>query len=686
MSISWRKDPIVEDFFGTPVADPYRWLEDPNSPDTQAFVKAQNERTFEYLRSLPTRDKFRDRLKELWNFPRMSAPRRAGERYVFERNDGLQNQAVLYVQDTLDSEPRVLLDPNALSEDGTVELSGRSFSKDGKWMAWSSSRSGSDRQEIRVRNVETGEDGPDLIRWCKFTNCAWTEDGKGFYYKRFPVPGTVAPEDENHFAQVYWHELGTPQEQDVLIYERPDEKEWGFDPLISDDGRYLLLYVTHGTDSRNRLYYRAIDPAQPGLPAAEAPFTEWLDDFDGAYTYIGNHGSVFYLHTTCQADRGRIIAIDLTNPDKSNWREVVPETEGVLDAVRMVHDHLVAVYLQDAHHEAKVWTLDGRLVDTVELPGIGSITELNGRNRDREAFLAFTSFLYPPTVLRYDVASQSTDVWFRPDVNFKTDDYVTKQVFYTSKDGTRVPMFITHRKDLKLDGSHPALLTGYGGFNISRTPAYAIPPLALLEQGGVYALANLRGGGEYGEAWHRAGMFENKQNVFDDFIAAGEWLVDNGYTSQRKLAITGGSNGGLLVAACMLQRPDLYGAVVCRVPVIDMLRYHLFTVGRYWTTEYGNAAENPEHFKFMIRYSPLHNVQEGASYPPVLIMTADTDDRVVPAHPYKFTATLQEKAASRDQVWLRVEENAGHGHGKPVSKSIEEEADVLAFLFDQLGE
>ena len=668
---------VVDDYHGTKVPDPYRWLEDASSPETTAFVESQNAVTFDFLAAIPERNKIQARLTALWNYPRYSVPDKEGDHYFFSKNSGLQNQAVLYMQRTLGGEAVVILDPNTLSEDGTVALTNTSYSKDGTLLAYSTSQSGSDWQEIRIRRVDSATDYPDIIRWCKFTSMAWKDDNSGFFYARFPEPGTVPEEDASNFNQVYWHTLDTPQSQDQLIYERPDAKELGFTPIITDDGKYLLLHVWHGTDPRNRIYYREVD--------TQKPFIHLLDEADASYNFIGNSGTLFYFHTDLDAPRGRIIAIDIENPERVYWKELVSQQEDVISFVLMVNNQFVVTYLHDAHHQMKIYNLDGSFAGEITLPSLGSVIGISGKPQDTEMFLSFTSFLHPANIYRYDFSSSTLTLYHQTEINFDQSGYETKQVFYTSKDGTRVPMFLTHKKDLLLDGNNPTLLYGYGGFNVSLTPSFSVDTLVWLENGGVYALANLRGGNEYGEEWHQAGMLEKKQNVFDDFIAAAEWLIANKYTNTSKLAISGHSNGGLLVAACMVQRPDLFGAVICGVPVIDMLRYQRFTVGRYWIPEYGNAESSVEHFKFLYAYSPLHNIKPGVVYPPTLILSADTDDRVVPAHAKKFAATLQEANGGDNPILLRVETKAGHGLGKPTSKVIEEESDVLAFLFHVFG-
>jgi prolyl oligopeptidase len=672
-----RRDDIIDDYHGTKVADPYRWLENPSSEDTLVWVEAQNALMSHYIAAIPARNKIQARMAALWDYPKYSVLRKRGSRYFFSNNTGLQNQSVLYMQQTLQSEAVVVIDPNTFSEDGTIALTNQAFSKDGKLMAYGISSGGSDWQEIKIRQVDSGIDFPEVIRWCKFSSIAWRHDNQGFYYNRLPEPGTVPEEDQSNFSQVYWHTLDTPQSADRLMYERLEAKELSFSPFITNDGVYLLLDVWHGTEPKNRLYYREV--------LSDGPFIRLLDEADARYNLIGNSGSIFYILTNLDAPRNRIIAIDIEHPDQSNWKELIPQQDDVMDFVIMVNNQFVVTYMHDAYHLMKIYNLDGSFVRDIVLPTLGSIVEISGKPEHTEMFINFTSFLYPPTIFRYDFPSNSLTLLHGAEIDFDASNYETKQVFYTSKDGTRVPMFLTHKIGLTLDGNNPTLLYGYGGFDISLTPSFTIPTLVWLEHGGIYAVANLRGGGEYGEEWHRAGTLENKQNVFDDFIAAAEWLIANKYTNTSRLAIQGGSNGGLLVAACMLQRPELFGAVLCHVPVIDMLRYHKFTVGRYWVSDYGNAETDPEHFKFLYAYSPLHNVKEGIDYPATFILAADTDDRVVPAHAKKFAAALQAANDGNTPILLRIEMKAGHGLGKPTAKLIEERSDVLAFLFERFG-
>ena len=674
-----RRDSIVDVYHGIEVLDPYRWLEDADAPETQSWVAKQNKLTSDFLAAVPVREKIKTRLTDLLNYPRYSTPYKQGGRYFFWMNDGLQNQSVLYVRQTLESEPNVVINPHLLSEDGTVAVTTTAVSEDGTLLAYAISRSGSDWQEIKIRTIDSGQDYEETLQWCRLTSIAWKHDNTGFFYTRFPDPNTVPPDDETNYNRVYWHKLGTPQLQDQLIYKRPDNKELRFDLWITEDGRFLVVQVYHGAETKNRVCYRPVESIDH--------FIRLLEDADARYESLGNTDSVFYFHTDLDAPHGRIIAIDINNPSRSNWRTILPQTDDVIEHVALFNNRFVVAYVHDVRQQLKIYNLDGFFVREIPLPTLGRITRWSGKQYGTEMFFSFTSFLFPETSYRYDFPTEQLTVVRKPETDFDSSDYQTTQVFYHSKDGTRIPMFITQKKGLKLDCSNPTLLSGYGGFSdISNSkPRFSVPILIWLEHGGVYAVANIRGGGEYGEAWHQAGMLDKKQNVFDDFIAAAEWLVENKYTNPKKLAITGGSNGGLLVAACMLQRPSLFGVVVSEVPVTDMLRYHKFTVGHYWIPEYGNAEESAEHFKFLYAYSPLHNVKTGMKYPPILVTTADTDDRVVPSHAKKFIATLQSKAAGENPILLRVETKAGHRSGKPTSKVIDEQADIYTFLFRALN-
>ncbi|MBW4679440.1 MAG: prolyl oligopeptidase family serine peptidase [Microcoleus vaginatus WJT46-NPBG5] len=668
-----RKADQIDDYHGTPVADFYRWLEDPDSEETKTWVDAQNQVTFSYLEQIPAREKIKQRLTQLWDYEKYSIPFKKNNRYFYFKNDGLQNQSVLYTLTSLDGEPRLLLDPNKLSEDGTVALSGLSISEDGQFLAYGLSSSGSDWQEWKVRDIETGNDLSDHLKWIKFSGASWTHDAQGFFYSRYDEPNEKTQlEDVNYYQKLFYHRLGTSQSEDVLIYERPDEKEWGFAGGVTEDGKYLVISVWRGTDPKNLIFYK-------DLTNPDSQIIELISEFEASYSMMDNDGSLFWFRTDLDASRGRVIAIDINKPAKENWQEIIPQSDDVLEGVGLLNNQFVADYLKDAQTVIKIFNLDGAFVREVELPGIGSAGGFDGKRYDTETFYSFTSYTTPATIYRYDMISGKSTLFRQPNVDFNPDDYETKQVFYTSKDGTQVPMFITHRKGINLDGSNPTYLYGYGGFNISLTPSFSVGQLVWLELGGVLAIPNLRGGGEYGEDWHQAGMKLNKQNVFDDFITAAEWLIDNQYTRPEKLAIGGGSNGGLLVGACMTQRPDLFGAALPAVGVMDMLRFHKFTIGWAWCSEYG-SPENPEEFKVLHQYSPLHNLKPETAYPATLIITADHDDRVVPAHSFKFAAALQEAHQSEKPVLIRIETKAGHGAGKPTAKIIEELADKWAFL------
>jgi prolyl oligopeptidase len=675
---STRKVEQTDDYNGIKVADPYRWLEDDNSAETKAWVEAQNKVTFGYLEQIPQRKALKENLTRLWNFERYGIPRKEGNRYFYSKNDGLQNQSVLYWVDNLSGTPRLLLDPNKLAADGTAALSGEAVSEDGKLLAYGVATAGSDWQEWKVRDVSTGEDLKDEIKWVKFSGASWTKDGKGFFYSRYdePKPGEQL-KGVNYFHKLYFHRLGSPQSGDVLIYERPDQKEWGFGGGVTDDGRYLVISVSQGTDRRNRVFYK-------DLQKPESKVVELLNDFDAEYDFIDNDGPLFWFRTDLQAPRGRVIAIDISKPDRANWKEIIPHAAETLRGVSMVNDQFIANYLKDARSQVKIFSRTGSFVRELELPGIGSAGGFGGKRSDTETFYSFTSFTTPGTIYRYDLKTGVSTVFRQPKVDFDPAQFETKQIFYQSKDGTTVPMFITHKKGLRLDGNNPTLLYAYGGFKISITPSFSVSSLVWLQMGGVYAVPNLRGGGEYGEDWHQAGMKLKKQNVFDDFIAAAEWLIANKYTSKEKLAISGGSNGGLLVGACLTQRPDLYGAALPAVGVMDMLRFNKFTIGWAWMSDYG-SPENPDEFKALHAYSPLHHLKPGQKYPPTLITTADHDDRVVPAHSFKFAARLQECQGGDKPALIRIETRAGHGAGKPTAKQIEEAADKLAFLVRALG-
>jgi prolyl oligopeptidase len=670
---------VVDDHHGTKVADPYRWLEEDvrNSFKVRSWIDDQNRLTFGYLDGIPEREVIRERLMKLWDYERFAAPDMVAGKYYYTRNDGLQNQSVLYSVESLDAEPKIVLNPNEWSKSGTVALRKRSFSPDGRYMAYARSVSGSDWQEWFVRDLTTGKDLSDKLQWVKFTDAAWTLDGKGFFYARFEAP----PQGQefqalNKRQKLVYHRLGTPQSEDVLVYHRPDQPEWGFDVEVTEDGRYLVISVYKGTDDNCRILYR--DLAEPyGMPVG------LIDHFENIYTFIGNDGPVFYFRTDLEAPRGRVIAIDTRTPDPGHFNEIIAESENALREVGLVGNLFVARYLKDASSHIRMFRTDGTHVRDVKLPGIGKASGFEGKRKDLETFYEFSSLNRPLSIYRYDMLTGKSTAWKQAKVDFNPDDYVVKQIFYHSKDGTRVPMFIAHKSGLKPDGNQPTLLYGYGGFDNPVTPKFSVTRLAWMEMGGVFAMANLRGGGEYGEEWHKAGTKLQKQNVFDDFIAAAEWLIDNKYTRTERLAIKGGSNGGLLVGAVMTQRPDLFGAALPAVGVMDMLRFHRFTAGRYWVDDYG-SAEDPEEFMALLAYSPYHNLKPGTKYPATLVTTADTDDRVVPGHSFKFAAALQRSDAGSNPQLIRIQTTAGHGGGRPTMMKIQEYTDLWGFLVRNL--
>jgi len=667
----------VDVYHGVTVADPYRWLEDDNSPETRAWVAAQNQVTFDYLKQIPQRDAIHKRMEQLWNYERYSVPFKEGGSYFFTRNDGLQNQSVLYTLPALDAPPRLLLDPNQLSTDGTMALAGLSVSHDGHYLAYGISAAGSDWEEWKIRDVRTGQDTDDDLKWVKFSGAAWTKDGTGIFYCRYDEPSAATQMTAvNYYQKLYFHRLGTPQSADKLIYHRDDFKDWGFGADVTDDGHYLIISISQGTDPRNRVYY--LDLTQP-----DASVVELLNDFDAQYDFIDNDGPVFWFRTDFGAPRGRIIAIDITKPQRANWRQLVPQAAETLTGANAVNHSFICSYLKDAHSQVKVFSLAGKFRHEIVLPGIGSAGGFGGKRGDTETFYSFSGYTTPGVIYRYDLAAGTNSVFRAPKVDFNPADYETKQVFYRSKDGTRVPMFITQKKSVQRDGHAPTLLYGYGGFDISITPAFSVANLVWMEMGGVYAVANIRGGGEYGESWHEAGMKLQKQNVFDDFISAAEWLIANGYTSSPELAISGASNGGLLIGACETERPELFGACLPQVGVLDMLRFNQFTIGWGWMSEYG-SPDNAAEFGALRAYSPLQNVRPGTKYPPTLVLTGDHDDRVVPAHSFKFAATMQADQAGDAPVLIRIETRAGHGAGKPTAKIIDEAADKWAFLVKAL--
>jgi prolyl oligopeptidase len=677
-----KKGDVTDDYHGTKVADPYRWLEDDvrKSKDVAAWVEAENKVTFAFLESIPQREAIKKRITDLYNYEKLSAPSKHGGRYFFFRNDGLQNQSVLFVQDSLDGAPKMLMDPNAWSKDGTVALSGLAISDDARHIAYGVAEAGSDWNTWRVLDVASDKPLSDELKWVKFSDASWTKDGKGFYYSRFPEPKAGAAfQDLNVDMKLYYHKMGEPQGADRLVYERPDNPKWTIGGEVSEDGRWLVISVGDGTTSRKvRVAYKDLaDPA--------GKIVDLVPNHDNKFSFLGNDGGVFYFRTDYQAPKYQVIAIDTKNPDKKNWKTVIAEAKEPLEGVGLVGNRFIASYLKDAKSLVKVYEVDGKFVRDVELPGIGTAGGFGGKREDKETFYTFSSFATPPSTYRYDIATGKSTLFRQAKVKFDPSEYEVKQVFYPSKDGTKVPMFVAHKKGVKLDGTNPTLLYGYGGFNISLTPGFSVSRLQWMEMGGVFAVANLRGGGEYGDQWHRAGTKLQKQNVFDDFIAAAEYLIKEKYTSNKKLAIQGGSNGGLLVGACMTQRPDLYGACLPAVGVMDMLRFHKFTAGRFWVDDYG-SSDNPEEFQALYKYSPYHTLLRNGprAYPATLITTADHDDRVVPGHSFKFAAALQAMQTGPAPVLIRIETKAGHGAGKPTTKLIEEVADQWAFLVKTL--
>ncbi len=680
MTIHYPASPrtdTVDHLHGIKVPDPYRWLEDIDSEQTRAWIAAQNTLTTEYLGRIPARERIRRRITELWNYEKFGVPFQRGGRTFLTRNNGLQNQDVLYWMEGPDQEPRVLLDPNVLSEDGTVALLSYAVSDDGTLLAYGLSASGSDWMEWHVREVESGRDLDDHLQWVKFSGASWTRDGQGFFYSRYDEPEEGATyKGANYNQKLYYHRLGTPQANDRLIYHRPDHKEWGFHGHVTEDGQTLIITVSQGTKREHAVFYQ-------DLATDEAPVIELLNRFDAIYWFLGKDGTLFYFLTDLEAPMSRVIGIDISQPDRAHWRQIIPESTDALQDVSLVGGRFIALYLHDAHSQVKVFDREGNLVDDIDLPTIGTATGFWGRQDDTHTFYHVTGFTTPGSVYRYDLTTGQSTVFREPRIGFDPDGYVTKQVFYPSKDGTPIPMFISHKKGLLPDKNTPTYLFGYGGFDNAQTPSFSVPNLIWMEMGGIYALANLRGGGEYGKAWHKAGMKANKQNVFDDMIAAAEWLIEQGYTSTPRLAIGGRSNGGLLVGACMTQRPDLFGACLPVVGVMDMLRFHKFTIGWAWVSDFG-SPEDPGDFQVLRAYSPYHNISSGTAYPPTLIATGDHDDRVFPAHSYKFAAALQSAQAGSAPTLIRIDTKSGHKLGKPTAKLIEEWTDLWAFAVDAL--
>ncbi|MCP4759100.1 MAG: S9 family peptidase [Planctomycetes bacterium] len=677
-----RRDGTVETMHGTEVQDPYRWLEADVrvAPEVSDWVDAQNEVTFAKLHAIPARETIRPRLEQLWDYARTGTPSKIGGKYYFTHNNGLQNQSVWYVADSLEAEPQVLLDPNTLTEDGTAAISGVGFSKDGRYMAWARSDGGSDWKTWRIRDLKTKQDLPEQIQWSKFSGATWMPDGSGFYYARYDAPSDAeAMQAANSNQSLWFHRPGTPQSEDVLVHRDAEHPDWGWSPSISDDGRWLVVHVWRGGEE-NRVLVQDLSRVGTSLEPL-------IDNFEEPWGFVGSTGGTLFFQTTKDAPLGRVMAINLDAPkSKRIWKDVIPESTDTLRSVSHVGGVLAATWMRDATTRLTLHDMSGRHIKDIELPGIGSSSGPSGWPDDDEVFFSFTSFTTPPSIYQHDLESGETTQWRSSSVDFDPNNYVVKQVFYESKDGTIVPMFITHRRDIKRTGDLPTLLYGYGGFNIPLTPVFSPSRLAWMEMGGVLAIANLRGGGEYGRDWHLAGTKLQKQNVFDDFIAAGEWLIRNGYTRPDRLAIQGGSNGGLLVGAVMTQRPELFGACLPAVGVMDMIRYPQFTIGRAWIPDFGDPKVEDE-FKALLAYSPYHNLTEGVRYPATLVTTADTDDRVVPGHSFKFAAALQHAQstnADAPPVLIRIDRKAGHGAGKPTSMRLDEAADTWSFLVDAL--
>ncbi len=670
-----RMDEIVDNYFGVKVADPFRWLENDTCAETKQWVEAQNEVTFDYLERIPFRNKIKERLTEIWDFPRYSTPFWQENYYFFFKNEGMQDHSVLYVREGIDGEPRVLIDPNEMSEDGTVSLTRLGISNNGKYLAYGISRGGSDWNEIFVLDVETGEKLDDHIKWVKFSGISWK--GEGFYYSRYdkPKPGeALSGTNENH--KVYYHKLGTSQKEDELIYANTEYPRRNYSAVTTEDEKFLILYESE-TTSGNAVHVKNL--TRPG-----SRFQNIIQGFDYNNSVIDHLNGKMLVRTNHGASNYRLVLVDPANPASHNWKEIIPESDNVLKGVSLIGGKMIVHYMEDAKSVAYIYSMDGEREQELQLPAIGSLGGFSGKKDENIAFFTFTSFTYPTSIFKFDVSKNSYEPYFIPEIDFDIDKYETKQVFYTSKDGTEVPMFIVHKKGLELDGNNPTLLYGYGGFNASMTPSFSITRLLLLENNGVFALANIRGGGEYGKEWHRAGTKLEKQNTFDDFISAAEYLIDEGYTSSEKLAIQGGSNGGLLVGAVMTQRPELFKVAFPAVGVLDMLRYHKFTIGWAWANDYG-TSEDSVHFHNLYSYSPLHNVKEGVEYPATLITTADHDDRVVPAHSFKYAAELQRKHEGDNPVLIRIETKAGHGAGKPTWMIIEQVADTYSFMLYNMG-
>jgi prolyl oligopeptidase len=671
-----KKVDQVDDYFGTKVEDPYRWLEDDNAPETKDWVTAENKVTFDYLDKIPYRGKIKNRLTELYNYERFSIPSKVGEYYIFSKNDGLQNQAVYYRQKGLDGAPEVFIDPNTMSPDGTTSIGLAGTSKDKRYIGYTVSKAGSDWQEILVKDIIEGKDTEDRLKWVKFSGTAWKDDG--FYYSRYDKPG---PGEElskkNEYQKVFYHKMGTRQTEDKLVFEDKEHPLRYFGAGTTEDERFLIIDISEGTDG-NQIMVQ-------DLNEKDAKFEYLIKGFDNHNSVIDNVGGKLLVMTDVDAPNYKLVLIDPKNPDKKNWKTIIPERPELLQSVTTAGKYLIVTYLKDVASKVYQYSMDGIIVREVKLPTVGSASGFYAEKDQKIAFYGFTSINYPYTIFKYNLETGRSEVYKKPNVKFNPEDFEVNQVFFTSKDGTKVPMFIAHKKGIKLDGNNTALLYGYGGFSVNITPSFSAANIVLMENGGVYAVATLRGGGEYGENWHKNGMLLKKQNVFDDFISAGEYLIKNGYTSSSKLGIEGRSNGGLLVGACMTQRPDLFKVAFPGVGVMDMLRFQKFTVGWGWVDEYGSSEANVDEFKNLYGFSPLHNLKPGTSYPATMVTTADHDDRVVPAHSFKFAARLQECHKGPNPVLIRIETNAGHGAGKSLTKIIDERADLWSFLFYNTG-
>ena len=669
--------PQTDVYFGKTVDDPFRWLEDVDSADTKDWIARQNQLTFGYLGDIPVREKIKERLTKLWNYERYGFPSQHGDKFFYTHNNGLQNQNILYVADELNADRKPLLDPNSLSAGGTVALTGYVPSDNGRLLAYGLASAGSDWNTWKVRDIASGKDVDDKVEWVKFSSVSWTGDDLGFFYSRYDKPNTASEfTGVNFFQKLYYHKLGTPQEADKLIYQRADEKEWGFSGSVTEDNQYLIISVIRGTEKKNQIFYAKLnDNSADGATKV----VELISGFESSYQFVGNDGTQFYFETDHSAAKRRVIAIDITNPHPNQWKEIVAETAEAIQSVHLFGDRFFLTYLKDATSIVRQVSTSGERLPDLQVPALGTVAGFGGKRSATETFYSFTNYITPPTLYRLDLGDNQSAVWRQPQLDFETEDYVTERVFYESKDGTKIPMIVSHKKGLQRDGKLPTLLYAYGGFNISITPTFSPANLAWMEMGGVYAVPNLRGGGEYGRDWHEAGMIEKKQNVFDDFITAAEYLIEQKITNPSKLAIQGRSNGGLLVGATMVQRPELFAVALPGVGVLDMLRFHKFTIGWAWVNEYGSSDE-PSQFQSLLAYSPLHNIKPGRRYPATLITTADHDDRVVPGHSFKFAARLQACQSGTKPTLIRIETSAGHGAGTPVSKLIDATADTWAFV------